>query len=82
MMGAVLAAGNGAPNVPLAAPSPRKRMWHHLVPEDAARNGRGDYRSPKSLRRERESRAHGVTSGRQWVRLRKKLQRAAKAGVA
>ncbi len=44
--------------------------------DGSAIDGRGDYRSPKRLQRQRLCALHGVTSGRQWVRLRRELRRA------
>lgn len=44
--------------------------------DGSAMDGRGDYRSPKRLQRQRMCAIYGITSGRQWVRLRKELRRA------
>ena len=50
-------------------------------PIDASgRDPLGNYRSAKRLRKEALKLVHGVTSGRQWRKLRKGLQRAARKG--
>lgn len=41
-------------------------------------DGRGDYRSAKRLHKEALKLVHGVTSGRQWGKLRRALHRMAK----
>jgi hypothetical protein len=41
----------------------------------SAIDGRGDRRSAKRLARQELCRRHAVTSGRQWVRLRRQLRR-------
>lgn len=45
------------------------------------KNGRGDWLSDKSTARRALCAKHTVTSGRQWVKLRKALQRARTAAL-
>lgn len=56
----------------------KSEPWQRMKNGDAI-DGRGDYRSAKRLRRQLLCAQYGVTSGRQWVRLRRTLRR---AGVA
>lgn len=49
--------------------------------DSKGRDGHGDYRSATRLRKEALKLVHGVTSGRQWRKLRKGLQRAARKGM-
>jgi hypothetical protein len=47
-----------------------------MPPIDASgRDGRGDYRSRKRLHKEALKLVHGVSSGRQWRKLKKLLRR-------
>lgn len=45
--------------------------------DGSAIDGRGDYRSAKRIKRQLLCALYGVTTGRQWVRLRRALRRAA-----
>lgn len=54
----------------------KSQKWERFKNGDAI-DGRGDFRSAKREERRRLCALHGVTTGRQWVRLRRALRRAA-----
>jgi hypothetical protein len=53
----------------------RSYPWQRFKNGDAI-DGRGDFRSAKRLARQAMCAKYGVTTGRQWVRLRRALRRA------